>query len=1130
MSVEELLKVLSEKNVELWVEGKLLRFRAPENALDASLLASLRKQKGALIKALHGKPARRNGDRNFEPMSIGQQALYFLHCIAPLSPAYNVASAARICSPVDTQAMQQAFEHLLVRHESLRTTFEDHEGQPQRCIHARRKLDFRQIAAADWDQSRLQRAVLEEYQRPFDLRNDTLLRVRLFSVSDAEHVFLMTLHHIVFDAWSLWLLQDEFRLLYQQFTGGETALLPALESRYSDFAAAQQDLQTSEQGKRLWHYWQNRLAGELAPLELPFDRPRVERTRRRGATHRFRVPRELSWKLRDLASAHGATPFMLLLAIFKTWLYRATGQNDLIVGTATSGRKPKFARVVGYFVNTLAIRSDAACASTFLDYLAHVKQRTVEAIDHEEYPFPLLVKRLNPRRHAAWLPICNVMFGLQKPQQFSEVTRLFEEDQGHIDWGGLQVYPFELDQQEGQFDLTFELFETHDTFLGIVKYDPDLFQTSTAARIGQHFIHLADQIAADPRRSLADYDLALSAEQDLVLRFGASHAMPPVDVAHVHGLFERQAELRPEQPAAVCDGQELTYAELNHRANQVARLLQSRGVESGSLVACYLHRGLDVPVVLLAILKAGGVYVPLDTDSPAHRVQHVLRESGAKCLVAIPDLRLLDAPHDGVQLIVQKDFQQAATSFAGSNLNTALPANALAYVMHTSGSTGVPKGVCVSHRAFAQHIASIRTAFGLVATDRMLQFSNLTFDPSLEQMFGPWSLGGTVVLRGNSLWTPEEFWQVVQRQQITVANLPPAYYKQVTDAIDRVEPAESLRLMIVGGDVFPVETLTAWQGLNVRLLNAYGPTEAVVTATVFDVAEFDGRSSRLPIGRPKPGLRAYVLDDYGQHAPLGFAGELFLGGTMLAEGYLHDSGLTAEKFVTDPFVKLPGARMYRTGDRARWTVDGQLEFLGRHDRQIKIHGQRIETGEIEQALDACPGVRASFVQARKDAAGDAFLVAYVVADEDLQQDPRRVREFLCSRLPVSMVPRQFVALPELPINAAGKIDVRALPEPPEIRPAHVKYAPPRTETEKLLVDIWASVLKVESVGVHDNFFDLGGGSLTSLQIIARAREAGLDVNGKPLAPELLFEFPSVGELAAYLQSSHSSVGLVAKGA
>jgi amino acid adenylation domain-containing protein len=1122
MTVDELLQELHRRQVEVWVEGNLLRFRAHENALDQALITTLRRHKSKLIKKLQCQESLDNGDSQLEPLSVGQQALYFLYTVAPQSAAYNCASAGRIRSSVDVDAVKRAFQELISRHESFRTTFPMQDGQPQRRVCARGDLDFRQISANDWDETELREAVLREYKQPFQLADSPLLRVRLFSVSETDHVLLMVVHHIVFDAWSLWLVQDEFRSLYHQHAGGPTALLPALQAHYSDFAREQQELQRNERGRQLWEYWQNRLAGELTAPDLPLDHPRSDRSGRRGATHRFRVPRELATRLRDLAKAHGATPFMLLLAIFKVLLHRYTAQEDSLVGITTSGRtRPEFTRLVGYFVNTLAIRTNTCPESTFLQLLSQVKQRTLEAIEHQEFPFPLVVERLNPRRNSGRLPICSVMFGLQKPQQFGEVVRLFDENPGQINSGGLEVHPFELDQQEGQFDLTLEFMETTDSFLGILKYDLDLFNGTTAERMGRHFLALAEEIVASPNRQLADFDLMAADERQRVFDFASTGPSPALPVPYVHRLFELQAALTPDNIAVVCGTQKLTYDQLNRRANQVACMLQHQGVQPDMPIACRLERGLDVAIVLLAVLKAGGTYVPLDTAAPEYRLQQIVLDCGAKIVITNSGSKFSPSasPEGAPRSICIDEHRACLDLLPETNLKTSIAPTSLAYILYTSGSTGRPKGVCVSHVAFAQYIVTIRDVFGLVPSDRMLQFSNLTFDPSLHQMFAPWSVGAATVLRGDELWSPEQFWQVTRQQALTVVDVPPAYIKHCTEMLNSA-PADllSIRLIIVGGDLFPTEIIGAWSERNVRIINIYGPTEAVIAATVYEADRQDAAKSRIPIGRPIPGQRAYVLDGRQRPVPIGVPGELYLGGTMLAAGYANEPELTSSKFVADPFSASDGARMYRTGDRARWTVDGNLEFLGRRDWQIKINGFRVETSEIEKVLNTAPQVDQSVVQPHPDSRGETHLVAWVVGTNGHQPKPDELRAFLRTRLPRYMVPRQFVLLDRLPINAAGKIDTKVLSAPAVKRPANCDYSPPRNEAERILAEIWQKELEIASVGIHDNFFDLGGGSLSSLRIIARARQSGLEFDPEILRPESLFEYPTVSELVALLNS------------
>ena len=571
MNPSELRKALKDNNVELWVEGDLLRFRMPEKSLDRNLLAELRRHKKELIEQLKHEGPRDVADSRLEPLSIGQQALYFLHQLAPHSPAYNVAAAVRIASPVDVTIMRKSFQTLISRHEALRSTFETVDGNPRCRIHSHIEFDFRQISAAEGDESQLHDAVKREYVQPFDLQEGPLLRVRLFTLSDTSHVFLMTLHHIVFDAWSLWLLQDEFQQLYRQNCHGETPVLPALATTYSDFVRGQLELQHSERGEQLWRYWSDRLKGNLVTPDLPLDYPRPDRPRLTGASHKFRVPKELATRLRDLGKSLGATPFVVMLAIFKSLIYRYTGQDDLTVGTTTSGRSGgAFTRIVGYFVNTLAIRTEIPASVTFAEYLALVKQRTLEAIEHQDYPFPLLVDRLNPRRDTGRLPICSVMFGLQKPQQFSEAARLFDEDHAHTDWGGMQVYPYDLPQQEGQFDLTLEMFEANDSFVGMLKYDTDLFSPETAERMGRHFLRLAESITQDPRRRLTEYDVLSPDETALIQSYVCSCPQEPPRDLRAHRLFESQAKQAPDRIAAIDDHASLTYDALNRRESDGA--------------------------------------------------------------------------------------------------------------------------------------------------------------------------------------------------------------------------------------------------------------------------------------------------------------------------------------------------------------------------------------------------------------------------------------------------------------------------------------------------------------------------------------------------------------------------------
>ncbi len=1120
MNADQLYQQLKSLGVELWCEGKMLRFRAEENALSRELLTLLRKHKKELVELLNQETREASPETVFEPPSLNQQALYFLHLAAPQSPAYNVASACRIRSVLEVPAIRECFQALITRHEALRTTFQFEKGHLKRRVHAECPLDLEVIECAGCSESELQDRVRLAYREPFDLGQGPLLRVRLFRVSQTDHVLLIALHHIVFDAWSLWLLLDEFRVLYAQHTGGETASLPDLKANYTDYVQSQQDLQSSPRGETMWQFWRERLSGELPALELPTDRPHPRIARYCGASVKFRIPSDLTAQLRELARSRGVTPHMLMLAIYKVLLHRYSHQTDLIVGVAISGRtQTDLARVVGYFVNSLAIRTELSGDPKFGDFLAQVKTASLGAMQHQEYPFPLLVEKLNPPRAAGRPPIFSVMFEMRKPQRLQEVMQLFDESSDPINLGGLEVHPFDLDQQEGQSDLALELFDTQDSYAGILKYNVDLFEESTAERIAAHYGELARAIVSEPDLPLSSYHFLPTEEQQRLAAYAGQ--VTEFEPLLAHEMFERQAQKTPDRLALICESQRLTYQALDTQANRAAHALRDLGVKPGDFVACCFARGPSSAPVILGILKAGAVFVPLDPANPPQRVASLANGCSARLILA--DSPLPAEISGDFQVVPIGEFCSAMTAQPETRLALNFPEPALAYVIHTSGSTGMPKGVCVSHHALSGHAQAMREVLGTTAEDRVLQFSTLSFDACLEQMFVPWSLGAAVVMRGQELWTPDVLWEQVRREQITMVHFPPAYCRECVNAFTGdPDSLESLRLLISGGDVFPTEALDVFQGTSVRILNEYGPTEAVITATVYDASQHDWDQRAVPIGTPRPGTSAYILDAHNRPTPIGVPGELCLGGPLLAEGYLNDPELTQAKFVPDPFQNNPQARMYRTGDRARWLDNGQIEFLGREDRQIKIQGMRVETEEVEHAITSCSGLKAAYVAARIDHNGLTYLVAWVVPEDPKTWNDEHLRTALQAKLPRYMIPRQYLVVEALPVaTSSGKIDAAALPEPESItRPASRRLTAPQTPEEVLLAKIWAEVLNVDPVGVEDNFFDLGGGSLSSLRIITQASAENLTIQGEPLKPELLFEYPTIRELASYIKSQN----------
>ncbi|MEN1682090.1 MAG: condensation domain-containing protein, partial [Planctomycetota bacterium] len=635
MSVADLQAELAERGCVLWVEGEMLRFRAPDGAITPPLMARLKRSKKELIRLLREES--RGGGRavHTQQPSFGQQAMWLMHQALPESPAYNVASAAKIASAVDFEALRRVWQSLLVRHDSLRTTFEMRGGRLVARVHDEPMVDIENVPACGEEDRSLQQRVTAAYRQPFDLTGGPLARARLFSAAPDRHVLLLAMHHIVLDAWSLWVLMEELGQLYAQESGGEVGLLPAVTTRYADFVSWQQELPNTEPGRQQWDYWQQALAGSPEPACLPWDRPRGSRREQRGATLHFRLPDEVASGLRDLGRRHGCTPFVTLLSVFQTLLHRHSGQQDFLVGTTTAGRSAKqFSRLVGYLVNTLPLRTTITDGMTFAQLLQQSREATLGAMGAQDFPFPLLVERLNPPREAAALPLCRVMFGLQKPNDFSDAMLAMDDVGRSIDWGGLNASAFALDQQEGQFDLTLEMYETTSTFLGVLKYDPQLLDVESARALADRYEVVARSVLADASKPLGEVGLATDTDTRAANERSRAIEAPSATPLPLGELFTRQARETPGAVALVADGEELSYLELDHRSNQLAAWLVERGVQPGAVVACCLTRGADAWLAHLACLKAGAVYTPLDDASPAARLCTLLQDSHATLLLS----------------------------------------------------------------------------------------------------------------------------------------------------------------------------------------------------------------------------------------------------------------------------------------------------------------------------------------------------------------------------------------------------------------------------------------------------------------------------------------------------------------
>ena len=1068
------------------------------------------------------------------PLSHGQRALWFVHQLAPGSHAYNTAVGVRIRSAVDARLLQDAFQALPDRHPCLRTTFVlNEEGEPEQRVQPRQLVDFQEYDATRWSWDDLNDRVVEARQAPFDLERGPMLRARLFTRAEDDRILLFTIHHIVIDGWSQWTLLEELGAVYSGLKDQTEPLLAPIESHYADYVRWQRNLLEGAEGERLWRYWREQLAGELPVLDLPTDHPYPPVQTYNGASIPFHLPDSLTRSLRELAQREEVGLFTVLLTAFQILIHRYTGQEDVLIGSPAMGRTvSRFADIAGYFINMLVLRVDMSGDLTVRSLLDRTRRVVLEGLEHQDYPFPLLVERLHPDRDRSRPPLFQVSFVLQCPQKSAAVARLFAPvvTGGRVNIGGLELEAFPVAQQEGQFDVSLEVTETDDSLVGTFQYNSDLFEPATVRRMVGHYQTLLSAIAADASQSIHTLPLLTEAERDQQRVWNETGTSDALDTTVVD-LVERQVDATPDQIALVYDGQALSYRQLNERANRLAHyLLNLKGRTAGAahpLIAVAVDRSLDMIACLLAIHKTGAAYVPVDPSQPSSRIAAVLNESGAPIVVTHSHIRerlTLDAlRHDCVDVCLD---EMDLTGQPITNPEVSHRPDDLAYVIYTSGSTGTPKGAMVEHLGMLNHIYAKVDDLRLSRADVIAHTASLTFDISVWQAFTALVLGGRVhILSETAAKDPHALLETVTSGGITVVEIVPSLLRAVLQEIDEVPERpdlSALRWMILTGEALPPELCIAWCAAYPRipLFNAYGPTECSDDVSHYPMHEPPAAGAlRVPIGRPIKNMRLYVLDHDLQPLPVGVAGELHVAGVGVGRGYWNDQARTAEAFIEDPFR--PGEVMYKTGDLARWLEDGNLEYLGRLDYQIKLRGFRIECGEIEAVLCQHDAVRAAVVSLH-DADGQKCLVAYVTLgegpsgvsadDADDRSIASALREWVKERLPDYMIPSHFTVLAQFPLTPNGKIDRRALPAP--TAGAAGAHEPPRSDVERRLVDIWRLFLKQEAIGIHDNFFSLGGDSILSIQIVARARQAGLRFTAGDL-----FEHPTIAELAAVTGSS-----------
>ncbi len=1046
------------------------------------------------------------------PLSFAQTRLWLLDQLQPGSSAYNIATALRLTGSLNAIALTQSLNEIVRRHEALRTTFRMVGEQPIQVIAPTLTLAIPivdlQLLPPKRRYIEIQRVATEESYQPFNLAEGPLLRTTILQLNTTEYVVLLTMHHIISDGWSIEILTKELVTLYEAFSKGQSSPLPKLPIQYADFAIWQRQWLTVEMQEAQLAYWRQQLGGNLPVLQLSTDRPRPQVQTFRGATQSFSIPTDITQALKALSQKQEVTLFMTLLAAFKTLLHRYTGQDDIVVGSPIANRNwVETEQLIGFFVNTLVLRTDLSDNPTFQELLKRVHAMTLGAYAHQNLPFEYLVNALQPQRDLSYTPLFQVNFVLNN------------EPVSVIELSGLAWSSLENNTRPAPYDLTLYMRETPQGMIGTMEYNTDLFEADTINRMVSHLQQLLSGIVGNPQHRLWELPLLTEAEQhQLLVEWNDTQADCPQEVC-IHELFEVQVERTPDTVAVVFEDQQLTYRELNARANQLAHHLRSLGVKPEGFVGICVERSLSMVIGLLAILKAGGAYVPLDPVNPKERLAFILSDAAVSVLLTQQHLIENLPQHQTRVVCLDTNWENIAQQSQQNPISECTTDN-LAYIIYTSGSTGQPKGVLVNHSNVVRLFTATESWYNFNQQDIWTLFHSIAFDFSVWEIWGALLYGGQLVVVPYWLSrSPEDFYKLLLTQQVTVLNQTPSAFRQLIQVEESLENTNnlSLRKVIFGGEALQLESLRPWferhGDQSPQLINMYGITETTVHVTYrpLTMADLEVTSASL-IGRPIGDLQVYLLDRYGQAVPIGVPGEMHIGGAGVVRGYLNRPELTPERFIPNRFSDKPNARLYKSGDQARYLPNGDIEYLGRIDHQVKVRGFRIELGEIEAVITQHPIIRETVVVVYEESADSQGIVAYIAPQKEQTLTISELRSFLESKLPSYMIPAAFVTLEVLPLTPNGKIDRKALPAPDTTRPQlEAAYQPPQTEVEQKIADIWQEVLNVENVGIHDNFFELGGHSLLLVQVHSKLRE----VFKRELSVLDLFRYPTISSLADY---------------
>lgn len=1116
MNISSLLSRFREQGIKIWLEGDQLKVNAPTGVLTPQLRSELKSMKDEIVQFLqeaeqissvstiHIQKAPEGVEI---PLSYPQRRLWFLDQYDPENPAYTILKVHELTGPLDARVLERTVQEILRRHSILRTIFKNKtDGEPSQIVLPAAPVEIPWVDLSELPVSeredRAREFISQQAQIPFELTKGPLFRAQVYQIDADHHWFAIFLHHIVADGWSTVVFFDEFKILYNAFLQGEPSPLPDLPIQYSDYAIWQHESANSAVLNEQLKFWQETLKQPLPLLELPGDRPRPTVQTYHGAYLYERLPFETLQKIRLLCQEYELTPFMVLLAAYQILLYRYTGQEDLIIGTPQANRPyVEIESLIGLFVNTQALRVHLSGNQTGVDLLKQVKQVALDAFSHQDVPFEMIVEKIHPERNTSHSPIFQTFFIVQNlPNSSGEIENV-------------ALRSITVDPHTSKYDLTLEIFTNPEGVFFGFEFNTDIFDESTVQRMQGHYLQILNHLLDTPQSPIRTLPILTSSEQQQILvEWNATSVDYPREKT-LPVLIEEQAARTPQAIAIQDESGSLSYADLDQASNRLAHYLQSQGVHSGTLVGISLPRSSDLIVALLAILKAGGAYIPLDPNYPVERLKYMIEDSKAPLLITNTAIAV-QYQEINTQVICLDTEAETINRENSQPISRTTTPDSFAYVIYTSGSTGKPKGVQVRMQGLVNFLYSMLDTPGLTSQDVLLSVTTLSFDIAGLELYLPLISGARLVLVPTSVAADGSLLiKALEKSQATFMQATPTTWKMLISAGWQGNPRLKA---LCGGEALPNDLAAQLVPRCASLWNMYGPTETTIWSTLCQITD---PAQRITVGRPIANTQVYILDTHGQPVPVGIPGELSIGGDGVAAGYLDRPELTQEKFLPNPFSDLPGARLYRTGDLARYLPDGQIDILGRIDNQVKIHGVRIELGEISAVLTDHPDVQTAVVVGRKEQAENPYLAAYIIPNNGKAPTEDAIRIYLSERLPTAMIPTRYVFMQQFPLTPNGKIDTKALPIPtgqPEVSQNPVQ---PRNTVEAKLVQIWKKLLRTDRVGLKDDFFQLGGHSLLAVQMFNQIHE----IFGVNLPLTSLFRQPTIEYLATLIYDHKGSI-------